>query len=53
MTIREEQKQIKASVMEYLAEVPDPRIDRTRAHPLANVLVIALLAMLSRRGLGD
>jgi predicted transposase YbfD/YdcC len=46
MTIKEEQKLIKASVMEYLAEVSDPRIDRTRAHPLVNVLVIALLAVL-------
>lgn len=46
MTIKEEQKQIKASVMEYLAEVSDPRIDRTRAHPLVNILVIALLAVL-------
>ena len=46
MTLREEQKQIRASVMEYLAEVPDPRIDRTRAHPLENILVIALLAVL-------
>src|SRR5690606_27826413 len=39
-------KLIKASVMEYLSEVSDPRIDRTRAHPLVNVLVIALLAVL-------
>ncbi len=46
MTIREEQKEIKASVLEYLAEVSDPRIDRTRAHPLVNILVIALLAVL-------
>lgn len=46
MTIKEEQKQIRASVLEYLAEVPDPRIDRTRAHPLENILVIALLAVL-------
>lgn len=46
MTIREELKEIKASVLEYLAEVSDPRIDRTRAHPLVNILVIALLAVL-------
>jgi hypothetical protein len=46
MTIKEEQKEIRASVMEYLAEVSDPRIDRTRAHPLVNILVIALLAVL-------
>lgn len=46
MTIREEQQEIKASVMEYLANVADPRIDRTRDHPLVNILVIALLAVL-------
>ena len=46
MSIREEKKEIAASVMDYLAQVPDPRMDRTRAHPLVNILVIALLAVL-------
>jgi predicted transposase YbfD/YdcC len=46
MSIREEKKLIAASVMEYLAQVPDPRIERTREHPLVNILVIALLAVL-------
>ena len=32
--------------MEYLAQVPDPRMERTRAHPLVNILVIALLGVL-------
>ena len=32
--------------MEYLAKVPDPRMARRRDHPLVNVLVIALLAVL-------
>ncbi len=46
MSAREEKKQITASVMEYLAQVSDPRVERTRAHPLENILVIALLAVL-------
>lgn len=46
MSIREEKKQIATSVMDYLAQVPDPRMERTRAHPLTNILVIALLAVL-------
>jgi predicted transposase YbfD/YdcC len=46
MSVREEKKLIAASVIEYLAQVPDPRIERTREHPLVNILVIALLAVL-------
>lgn len=46
MSIREEKKVIQASVLEYLEQVPDPRKERTRAHPLVNILVIALLAVL-------
>lgn len=46
MRASEEKKLIQASVMVYLAQVPDPRKARTREHPLINVLVIALLAVL-------
>jgi predicted transposase YbfD/YdcC len=46
MSAKEEKKQITASVLDYLAAVPDPRMERTRAHPLVNILVIALLAIL-------
>jgi predicted transposase YbfD/YdcC len=46
MSAREEKKQLTATVMDYLAQVPDPRVERTRAHPLENILVIALLAVL-------
>lgn len=42
----EEKKIIAAEVLAYLAKVPDPRIERTRAHSLVNILVIALLAVL-------
>ena len=39
-------KEWKGSVLEYLASVEDPRVARTRAHPLENILVIALLAVI-------
>jgi predicted transposase YbfD/YdcC len=39
-------KEWRGSVMEYFADISDPRVSRTRAHPLVNVLVIALLAVL-------
>jgi predicted transposase YbfD/YdcC len=46
MSAREEKKLITAAVMDYLGQVPDPRVERTRAHPLPNILVIALLGVL-------
>ena len=46
MRSTEEKKLIAASVMDYFASIPDPRVERTRAHPLENILVIALLAVL-------
>ncbi len=46
MRSAEEKKMIAGSVLEYFKRVPDPRMDRTRAHPLVNILVIALLAVL-------
>lgn len=46
MRAKDEKKIIAASVLEYLAGVPDPRLERTRAHSLVNILVIALLATL-------
>jgi hypothetical protein len=36
-------------VVEFLAifrEVPDPRVERTRVHPLINILTIALLSVI-------
>jgi predicted transposase YbfD/YdcC len=46
MSTRDEKKLIAVEVMEYLGQVPDPRVERTRAHPLPNILAIALLAVL-------
>jgi len=34
------------SIMEYFAAIPDPRIDRTRLHPLTSVLVLSLVAVI-------
>lgn len=33
--------------VEHFAEMPDPRVERTRQHPLVNVVVIALCAVLA------
>ncbi len=46
MSSKEQKKELTVSVLEYLASVPDARVERTRAHPLVNILVIALLAVL-------
>lgn len=34
-----------ASILEYFASVPDPRIARSKLHPLASVLVLSLCAV--------
>jgi hypothetical protein len=39
-------KPIYLGVFEFFENVPDPRVEWTRLHPLINVLTIALLAML-------
>lgn len=44
--VRAEDKLDPTSIIEYFAKVPDPRVARTRAHPLENILVISLLAVL-------
>jgi hypothetical protein len=33
-------------VFALFEEVPEPRLERTRIHPLQNILIIALLAMI-------
>lgn len=35
-----------ASILEYFAGVPDPRIERTRLHPLVSILVLSLCAVI-------
>jgi hypothetical protein len=34
------------AVFALFEEVPEPRLERTRIHPLQNILIIALLAMI-------
>jgi predicted transposase YbfD/YdcC len=41
-----EQAQLRLAA-QCFAEVPDPRVDRTKQHPLVNVIVIALCAVLA------
>lgn len=35
-----------ASILEYFAGVPDPRVERSQLHPLASVLVLSLCAVI-------
>lgn len=35
-----------ASILEYFAAVPDPRIDRRRLHPLTSILALSLVAVI-------
>lgn len=35
-----------ASIMAYFAAIPDPRIERSRLHPLASILVLSLIAVI-------
>lgn len=35
-----------ASILEYFASVPDPRVERSQLHPLASVLVLSLCAVI-------
>lgn len=41
-----EEAELRASIVEYFAKVPDPRVERTRRHPLVSILVLSLLAVL-------
>jgi predicted transposase YbfD/YdcC len=34
------------SIVEYFATVPDPRVERSRLHPLTSILVLSLLAVI-------
>jgi predicted transposase YbfD/YdcC len=34
------------AIFEFFETLPDPRVERTRRHPLPNIMVIALLAMI-------
>jgi len=36
----------KLALSDHFADLPDPRIDRTKLHPLGDILVIALCAVI-------
>ena len=36
-----------AALLEYFASVPDPRIERSRLHPLTSVLILSLCAVIA------
>ena len=35
------------SIMDFFSEIPDPRVNRTKRHPLINIITIAICAVLS------
>src|SRR5690606_40700516 len=39
-------KPVYLGVFAFFEEVPEPRVERTRLHPLPNILIIALLTMI-------
>jgi len=40
------EKLVYLGVFAFFEDVPEPRVERTRLHPLVNILIIALLAMI-------
>jgi len=40
------EEEFRTSIMDYFARVPDPRVERTRHHPLVSVLVLSLCAVI-------
>jgi predicted transposase YbfD/YdcC len=40
-----EQEELTASILEYFACIPDPRVERTRHHSLVDILVLSLCAV--------
>ena len=37
---------LETSILSYFADLEDPRIERNRAHPLSNIVSIAILGMI-------
>jgi hypothetical protein len=40
-----EEQELRASILEYFAKIPDPRVERTKLHSLASILVLSLCAV--------
>ena len=36
-----------ASLLEYFARIPDPRVERSQLHPLASILALSVCAVIS------
>jgi len=41
-----EKEELTASILEYFASIPDPRVDRTRHHSLTDILALSLCAVI-------
>lgn len=41
------QKELRSSLLEYFEKLPDPRVERTRAHLLLDIIAIAICAVVS------
>jgi predicted transposase YbfD/YdcC len=46
MSLMNTDKPVYLGVFAFFESVPEPRVERTRLHPLVNILIIALLAMI-------
>lgn len=46
LTKRQCEEELKASMVDYFSSIEDPRVERTRAHPLASILSLSLCAIL-------
>jgi hypothetical protein len=41
------QETLRSCLEQYFGQIPDPRVERTRAHQLLDIIAIALLAVLA------
>jgi hypothetical protein len=47
LSYQTEQSLLKDTLFEYFAQLPDPRIDRTKNHLLLDIIAIAILAVIA------
>ena len=46
-TVAEREKdELSASIVEYFASIPDPRVERTKQHSLTDILVLSLCGVI-------
>jgi len=46
VTKRQREEELTASIIDYFSTIKDPRVERTRAHPLASILSLSLCAVI-------